>query len=252
MALQAMRGFLVHAWADLRRDRLYFAGRLEDGRSFAVIEKDWRPSFHVYEGDLERCKAVLLPLEYQVSPGELEDFSGRERLALLCFARFAGRTAALKKLGQAGIQTPDGDIKPAEAFLAGRYIRGPVEIQGECRPGREMDLVFTDAELLPAGGPEKAALKITSVDIETNTRDNSVRAVGISLADSNFAAFSGCVHVLAPEPAGAGPEARPAGGPGVAGGGVPGYRHGDVRCRREAGVRAIPERDPDRRNGWNF
>ncbi|MDR0453092.1 MAG: DNA polymerase II, partial [Treponema sp.] len=114
------------------------------------------------------------------------------------------------------------------------------------------DLVFTDAELLPAGGPEKAALKIASVDIETDTRDNSIRAVGISLADSNFAAFSGRVRVLAPEPAGAGPEARPIGRPGEAGGGVPVYRHGDERSLLEAFVRDIRGLDPDLLTGWNF
>ncbi|MDR1410825.1 MAG: DNA polymerase II [Spirochaetaceae bacterium] len=269
MALQAMRGFLVHAWADHRRDRLYFAGRLEDGRSFAVIEKNWRPSFHIYEGDLERCGVLLSRLDYRVFPGKLEDFSGRERLALLRFARFADRTAALKRLGQAGITTPDGDIKPAEAFLAGRYIRGPVEIRGESRRGREVGLVFTGAELLPAEGPVKAALRIASVDIETDTRDNSIRAVGISLADSNFAVFSGHVRVLASPSAASGEaprEARPAGGsgeacagetraaggPGAAEGAARVYRHGDERSLLEAFVRDIRKLDPDLLTGWNF
>jgi DNA polymerase-2 len=242
-----MRGFLVHAWADHRRDRLYFAGRLEDGRSFAVIEKNWRPSFHVYESDLKRCEALLPRLGCQVSPGELEDFSGREKLALLRFARFADRSAALKKLEQTGISSPDGDTKPAEAFLASRYIRGPVEIRGESRAGREVALVFTGAELLPAEGPVKAALKIASVDIETDTRDNSVRAVGISLADSNFADFSGHVRVLALPPVSG--KAPPAGGTGTA---ARVYRHKDERSLLEAFVQDIRKLDPDLLTGWNF
>ena len=47
------RGFVVHCYADFRpgaeaRDRLYLIGRLEDGRSFAAVEENWRPSLHIY------------------------------------------------------------------------------------------------------------------------------------------------------------------------------------------------------------
>ena len=31
------RGFLVHCYADLRRNRIFAVGRLEDGRSFAAV-----------------------------------------------------------------------------------------------------------------------------------------------------------------------------------------------------------------------
>ncbi|MDR2053012.1 MAG: DNA polymerase II, partial [Treponema sp.] len=239
-----------------RRDRLYLAGRLEDGRSFAVVERNWRPSFHVYEDDLKRCAVLLSQIKHEVLPGELDAFSGREKLALLRFARFDGRSAAVKKLEQAGVVTPDGDIKPADAFLAGRFIRGPVEIRGECRNGRELDLVFTGAELLPAEGPVKTALRIASVDIETDTRDNSIRAVGISFGDSNFAAFSGHVRVLTPREApGARPAAEtpPAGATASAEGGAARvYRHGDECSLLAAFVQDIRELDPDLLTGWNF
>jgi DNA polymerase-2 len=252
MAVQAMRGFLVHAWADHRRDRLYLAGRLEDGRSFAVVEKNWRPSFHIYEDDLKRCVVLLSQIKYEILPGELAAFSGREKLVLLRFARFDGRSAALKKMEQAGIMSPDGDTKPADAFLVSRFIRGPVEIRGESRSGRELDLVFTDAELLPAEGPVKTALRIASVDIETDTRDNSIRAVGISFSDSNFVSFSGHVRVLAPPEA---PEtARSAAKtpPSETANAAKIYRHGDERSLLAAFVRDIREKDPDLLTGWNF
>jgi DNA polymerase-2 len=251
-----MCGFLVHAWADQRRDRLYLTGRIEDGRSFAVIERNWRPSFHVYERDLKRCAALLSRIKYEILPGELEDFSGREKLVLLRFARFDGRSGALKKLEQAGLVSPDGDMKPAEAFLASRFIRGPVEIRGEYRSGQELDLVFTNPELLPAEGPVRTALKIASVDIETDTGDNSIRAVGISFSDSNFASFQNRVRVLTPpKPQGApAPETLPAGGtdPGSAAGAPQIYRHSGETSLLAAFVRDIRELDPDLLTGWNF
>jgi DNA polymerase-2 len=256
MALQAMRGFLVHAWADHRRDRLYLAGRLDDGRSFAVVERNWRPSFHIYESDLERCAVLLTRIGYEVLPGELEAFSGGGKLVLLRFARFSGRNAAGKTLERAGVATPDGDIKPADAFLSSRFIRGPVEIRGECRSGREVDLVFTNVELFPAEGPAKTALRIASIDIETDTRDNSIRAVGISFAGSDFAAFPGHVRVLTPPGASGARSAVTVPSrealPGEAAGSVRIYRHGDERSLLAAFVRDIRELDPDVLTGWNF
>ena len=185
-AFPIFRAFLVHAWADTRRDRLYFTGRLEDGRSFAAMEAAWRPAFHVYERDLSRCRPLLSSIKYEVLPPQLEAFSGNEKLVLLRFARYTARLTALNLLEQADIPSPDGCMKPAEAFLAQRFIRGPVEIRGAFRPGRLVDVVFTEAELVPLVASAKITLKIASIDIETDTRDNSIRAVGVRVVGADF------------------------------------------------------------------
>ncbi|GHU85027.1 hypothetical protein FACS189473_3520 [Spirochaetia bacterium] len=238
------RAFLVHAWADIRRDRLYFTGRLEDGRSFAAMEAAWRPAFHVYERDLPRCGTLLSSIKHEVLPPQLEAFSGKEKLVLLRFARCSSRVTALNLLDQAGIPSPDGDMKPAEAFLVQRFIRGPVEIRGSFRPGRLVDVVFTSAELVPLEGSAKITLKIASIDIETNTRDNSIRAVGISLAGSDFGSTDGLVRVLA---AGTAPSntGQSQTGPRI-------IYHPDERSLLAAFVADIQAMDPDVLTGWNF
>ncbi|MDR1618455.1 MAG: hypothetical protein LBS06_05330, partial [Treponema sp.] len=53
------RGFLVHCYADLRRNRIFAVGRLEDGRSFAAAESRWRSSIHIFEGDRDRAVALI-------------------------------------------------------------------------------------------------------------------------------------------------------------------------------------------------
>ena len=105
------RAFLVHAWVDQRRSRLYLTGRLEDGRSFAAAQA-WQPCFHIYEQDRDRCAAALASLRYEALPAALEAFSGKERLLRLCFSRYVDQLSAARLLEQAGIKSPDMDMKP--------------------------------------------------------------------------------------------------------------------------------------------
>ncbi|GHV88307.1 hypothetical protein AGMMS50267_06670 [Spirochaetia bacterium] len=255
--IPVFRAFLVHAWADTRKDRLYFTGRLEDGRSFAAMEAEWRPAFHVYERDLSRCGALLSSIKHEVLPPRLEAFSGKEKLVLLRFARYSGRLTAFNLLERAGIPSPDGSMKPAEAFLAQRFIRGPLEIRGAFRKGRLVDVVFPRAELVPSDGSAKITLKIASIDIETDTRDNSIRAVGISLAGSDFGFSGGLVRVLAAEPV---PSNTAPVQHGLSSPGEPPpvdvepriIYHPDERSLLAAFTGDIQTMDPDVLTGWNF
>ena len=52
--LREYPGFLVHGWAD-SRGRMLLAGRLSDGRSFAVVENRVRPDFLIRSSDAERA-----------------------------------------------------------------------------------------------------------------------------------------------------------------------------------------------------
>ncbi|MDR2403866.1 MAG: DNA polymerase II [Spirochaetaceae bacterium] len=263
------RGLLVHGYADQRRNRLYFTGRLEDGRSFAIMESRWSPSFHIKKDDFDRCAALLSSIRFEHRQGNLRAFPGRDPLVLLLFFHYGDRSAAFRILENAGISSPDGDMKPAEAFLAERQIRLFIGIRGPCRPGRQVDLVFPNPELLPAeeagvrGSVAGIALRIASIDIETDTGDNSIRAIGCIFTDSNFVRQRGCVRVLRP----AGVQSRfpvpsrspvtvPAGALATTeavedSGGEPVF-HPDEDSLLRAFIEDLRTADPDVLTGWNF
>ncbi|MDR3334182.1 MAG: DNA polymerase II [Treponema sp.] len=254
--LYQARGLLVQGYADMRRDRLYFIGRLEDGRSFAIMESRWRPSFHIDAVKRGRCTALLAALPYELGPAGLESFSGKDTLLCLSFTRYRDGLAAARLIEQAGIKSPDAGLKPTAAFLTQRYIRGPVEIRGSCRPGRlperRVDLVFPDPEMVPLGPaqsdgvpPLRVPLRIASIDIETDTEDGSIRAVGIAAADDPASVHPvlvrGLVRVVAGNVQGSG--------------GAEGLQllfHRDERSLLRAFIADIHALDPDVITGWNF
>jgi DNA polymerase-2 len=116
----------------------------------------------------------------------LESFSGKEELVFLDFDSFTERSQAFKALSGGGVQSPDGAEKPAETFLMERQIHGRLEIQGQCRPGRYVDLVFADPEIRgPGPGTVPAPLRVASIDIETDTKGSGlILAIGVAWTDS--------------------------------------------------------------------
>ncbi|MDR1443492.1 MAG: DNA polymerase II [Treponema sp.] len=275
------RGFLVHAYAQAVRrtgsrpgsgaGRIFLLGRLEDGRSFAAAVRLSSAGFHISGGDLPRSAALLSSLHYRSLPPRLQDFSGKGELVFLDFDSLADRGLAFRILSNAGIPSPDGAEKPAESFLMERQIRGRLEIQGQSRPGRYVDLVFADPRISapsPAGHTPEIPLRVASVDIETDTRpgpgEGAILAIGVAWADAR--------HLDKPgddPPGGPGEDSgfprRPAGGRRVRVLGTPPdpapppadqgprvmFHPGEAALLRAflADIRSI---DPDVLTGWNF
>ena len=171
--------FLVHCYADFRKDRLYLVGRLENGQSFAAVEGKWRPSLHINESDREKAESALSSIIYTVSPPALTAFDLREKLLLIQFSHFRDYNTAVKLLGKANITSPDSDLKIPDAYLMGKHILGPLEIDGEARPGRLVDLVFPEPEIRSAAKTD-VELRIASVDIETDVLEGTILALAVS------------------------------------------------------------------------
>ena len=241
------RGFVVHCYADSLKDRLYLLGRLEDGRSFAARGK-WRPSFHIYKKEKKLADRVLSSLKYEAGPPELEAFDGREELIQLTFSRYRDYSAAGRLLEQSGISSPDGDLKPPEAYCVRQHLRGPAELEGETRPGRLVDLVFPDPEIHPLDinpmDEFKVGLRIASADIETDVEQGTILAAAISLnaGVSNLVPWESTVYVLHDETANM---------PHCAHNGRIFFYPSEASLL-EAFIENIRRSDPDIITGWNF
>ncbi|MDR1288321.1 MAG: DNA polymerase II [Treponema sp.] len=248
------QGYIVHCYADPGRNRLYCAGRLDDGRSFAAVEEAWRPFIHVFEEDRKRVLSSLASLRFRESRSDLESFAGRERLLRLDFFRYGDRLRAADLLEAAGIPSPDADIKPAVLFLSEKKILGPVLIEGRAGAGRRAGIVILEPRFTPCDAPAVLPLIVASVDIETDTRDNSIRAIAVVCArgadmDSGGPGAAGSGEA----PGGSGiVRVRLSHGAEASGGEGGLFFHEDEASLLAAFFEDIRRMDPDILTGWNF
>jgi DNA polymerase-2 len=245
--IESFQGFIVHAYPDLRRDRLYCLGRLADGRSFAAVEENWRPSIHIFESDRERALSLLASLRCKELPPELEAFSGAERLRCLRFSRYGDRLRAAALLEAAAIKSPDAGVKPADLFLMEQGIRGPALIRGCALPGRRVDVVIRNPAFAAPEQNAAVPLRVASVDIETDVQSDLIRAVSIAWtnelsggAPANIH-IHGVVHVLAA----ANSNTNSVNANAV-------HFHRDEQSVLAAFIGDIQRVDPDVITGWNF
>ena len=255
------RGFVVHCYTDMRKDRLYFVGRLENGQSFAAVESKWQPSFHIYSNDMDRAANVLSsnktePIKYEKQPPILKPFNSIGELLLLNFPRFLDFIRAVKLIETAGIKSPDGDMRIPDIYCVRHNIKGPVELEGDSRPGRLVDLVFPNPEIKPIE-KNSAELRIASVDIETDIEKGTILAIGIATnlqSASTAHSPEKIVRLLYKPPPSAhpAPSAIPASSASSVPSAIPASTHDDEASLLKAFLGDIKKLDPDIITGWNF
>jgi len=241
---EAFSAFLVHAYPDLRRNRLYLLGRLADGRSFAAVEENWRPYIHIFESARSRAMPLLGSCKFEETDA-LESFSGAEKLLCLKFSDYSSRFRAAAALEAANIASPDVSIKPADLFLIEKQIRGYICIKGSVQPGKRVDVIIRNPEISAPDETVSIPLRLVSVDIETDVSSGVIRAVSAAwvnapagkIADNEI---SGKVRVLQ----GVGNREWEAGNEIIF--------HNDEKSMLSAFNEDIRAIDPDVLTGWNF
>jgi DNA polymerase-2 len=165
------QGFIVAAWE--AGDRLFFSGRLSDGRSFACATGRGDGAVFVAVRDGGKALSALAPVGYSGS----EEWTDMEGKPLLRITLSGKRMAAAERdLAGAGVGVEGTERGRAEDYLAARAIRGPVIVHGEERRGRRVDAVFVEPEM--EGSEETVPLRWLALDIET---DRAGTVVAVSL-----------------------------------------------------------------------
>lgn len=146
--MSGVRGFIVSAWDEPARRRIFATGRLGDGRSFAAVIRAPSPSIYVAAG-------TPVPAGGQIDPAPWSSFDGRPLVRI-----------TVPRIPR-DIPTHHVDEARASDVLLGLGIRGPVEIRGgETTSGRRVDVVFVDPVLAPS--PDVPTLRWLTLDIEAS------------------------------------------------------------------------------------
>ncbi len=220
----------MSAWDERRPSpgaapRTLATGRLEDGRSFAVVLPPVLPALYVAPPDAARALELLAGAAgAALDPAPWSDLAGAP-LTRISLAHGRLETAA-RLLEVRGVQVRHRERPRASDALTALGISGPVEIHGEPTAGRRVDAVFVNPELSPAR--EMVPLRWLALDVETD-RDQSV--VAVSLAGANG---PGEVLFL---------------GPALSRGDVTSFA--TEKALLASLSRRLLERDPDVITGWN-
>jgi DNA polymerase II len=173
------RGFIVAAWEERRRGtaagRILATGRLDDGRSFALVVPAPAPAVYVAEHEGARATSLLARTQAAfLDPASWSDFAGS---ALARIGLPGGLVEdAEGRLAQAGIPVRHLERTRAVDALGALGLTGPVTILGEPTKGRRVDLIFVDPTLTPS--PAVTPLGWVALDIETD-RAGTVLAVSL-------------------------------------------------------------------------
>jgi DNA polymerase-2 len=244
-------GFIVNVYPDIRKNRLYILGRLADGRSFAAVEENWRPYFHLFDSDMNRAAALLHTFQYKEEQAALAPFDGRGKLICLSFSQYAGRSNAASILKEANFHSPDFNIKPADLYLIEKQIKGPVIFTGQIQRGKKVDVVIRNPVFNTPDTAVTAPLCIISVDIETDVETGTIRAISAAWTDklcngeqNNIQSDSkGLIRVLLNN------ESADSGSKDSS---IPFFVHSDEKSMLMSFIDDIQVIDPDIITGWNF
>ncbi len=232
------KGFIVHAKEQTRagQTEIHLFGRLESGETFAVVEKRWKPFFHVLAEDAASARRLA---EQEGSGIEILE-SSRHSMdgAPLVRIELPG-SAALQRfrdsLHRAGIRTYEADVKLSTQLLMDLGAHGSICIDGQRRDGRRVTRIYENPSL--AACVFEPPLSVLSLDIETDARAQKVYAVSLAFWDPASGTETG--EVLFNGAAGGEPE-----DPRVRG--YPDEKQMLTELRRR-----IIECDPDVITGWN-
>jgi DNA polymerase-2 len=220
------RGFILQPTYRVRRGVpvVQLFGRLEDGAPFLVEEDRYRPYFFIADRHRE---ALRDEPEAMCESTRLRDLAGR-RVARVTVSVPAKVPPLRDRLIARGCATYEADVRFPYRFLTDRRVRGGVEITGEVRTQRSLQL-FRNPELEPAEDV-RVELKVVSLDLETTLEGDTITCAALVCDDGHEEA-----HLLGAKA----PEGRPV------------RAYADERGLLEALVARLRALDPDVLVGWN-
>ena len=177
-------GFILHAAERTRsgRTEVHFVGRLENGETFAIVERRVTPFFYVRAADEPKVSEIL---EREKTEARVIVTNRRTMDGAPVIRLETPTTAASQRLRDAlhrdGTRTYEADIKPSVQHLMDLRVHGAAAVEGEWRKGRRVDRIYENPSLGPSDVEPR--LSVLSLDIETDARAGTVYAVSLVLRD---------------------------------------------------------------------
>jgi DNA polymerase-2 len=175
-----MRGFVLHPTYRIAsgRPEVHLYGTLENGESFLVVDDRARPYFFV---PAARVGAVA-------APGAVAEATDLKALDGTPVARVTVTVPSdvpplRQRLQAAGITCYEADLRFAYTYLRDRGVHGAIAVEGAWQPEGRIRRVYRNPDIAPADFTP--ALRVLSLDIETDPQAHSLYAIGLAGLDTD-------------------------------------------------------------------
>jgi DNA polymerase II len=171
-----MRGFILTPTYRIRDGvpEVHLYGVLESGEPCLIIDDRARPYFFLRATD--RLSAVRAAPALRLAETELQTFDGEP--VLRATVDLPGEVPALRnRLESAGVTCLEADVRFAYRYLIDRGIRGSFVVHGHAERRERVGRVLHNPSLEP--GQWAPALKVLSIDIETDPRGEHVHSIAL-------------------------------------------------------------------------
>ncbi|MGH7788281.1 MAG: DNA polymerase II [Candidatus Binatia bacterium] len=156
---------------------VHLYGVLEGGEPCLIIDDRVRPYFFIRSAD--RAAAGPLATGLELSDTDLQTFAGEPVLRVT--AALPNDVPALRaRLARAGVECFEADVRFASRYLIDRGLRGSLTVEGPSERQPRLGRVFRNPQLAPAHWAP--ALKVLSIDIETDGRAEQIYSIALHTA----------------------------------------------------------------------
>ncbi|MFH1290109.1 MAG: 3'-5' exonuclease, partial [Nanoarchaeota archaeon] len=168
-----MKAYIVYATNEIINNQtvIQLFGRLENGQSFAAINK-FKPYFFVRKKDAKK-----LELKEKPEPTKLKNFKGEE-VVKFSFENKTDLTNTYKSYRKE-IEIYEADLRPHYKFIMDKDILGSINIEGDYESSEKIDRVYKEPKISPLKEEFNPKLKVVSLDIETD-RKGKLYCIGLS------------------------------------------------------------------------
>jgi len=177
--MEKYKGFILYPTYRVRDDKayIYLIGKLDSGKTFCTIS-EFRPYFFIKKKDLVKAKGIAMFAEEDVSL-----LTMKQEPVVKISVSVPQEVPGIRKLFEnASIPCYEADIRFSYRFMIDHLLQGSVTIEGVPRPPLPeyefVDLVFENPKLTPSD--HSTELKVLSLDIETNMKDNSIYSIALN------------------------------------------------------------------------
>jgi len=178
MSTESKKAYLLNTFSQSPKGQLiiFGIGKLSNGETFGFVDRQMESYFYFRDKDFRQAQSSIDKAQVLWCSTDFQTMADEPLIKVFGKNHSSLQTLA-KDLEQKHIEVFEADIPITKRYLIDRGIRGTIQLDGDWKPGKEVDwVVYNPVIQFDNQEPE---LSILSIDIETNSEVSLITAVSM-------------------------------------------------------------------------